>query len=148
MHPPPSESGSASASGSGSGAGVQQGWLDVLEAKITTKKSDFLKQSWLYTDRLESFGKKMTIETVKDFRPEEEEEAPLLDYDELEKMLYNDIGNPILDLTEENLDFGVAANATGEINLDSFIQDDVNVNVASSSGHVNLDDEDNDTWMH
>ncbi|KAK7255834.1 hypothetical protein RIF29_29257 [Crotalaria pallida] len=35
----------------------------------------------------------------------------------------------------------------GEINLDSFIQDDVNVNVASSSDHVNLD-EDNDTGMH
>ncbi|KAK7260026.1 hypothetical protein RIF29_25734 [Crotalaria pallida] len=50
-----------------------------------------------------------------------------------------------------DLNVGVAttaAAAAGEINLDSFIQDDVNVNVASSSGHVNLDDEDNDTWMH
>ncbi|KAK7255193.1 hypothetical protein RIF29_28597 [Crotalaria pallida] len=81
----------------------------------------------------------------------EAEEAPLLDYDELEKMLYNDIGNPKLDLTEKihDLNVGVVATAaTGEINLDSFIQDDVNVNVASSNGRVNLDDENNDTWMH
>ncbi|XP_019432954.1 PREDICTED: uncharacterized protein LOC109339878 [Lupinus angustifolius] len=35
---------------------VQQGWLDVLQAKVTTSKTEFFKQSCLYHDKIESFG--------------------------------------------------------------------------------------------
>ncbi|KAE9607905.1 hypothetical protein Lalb_Chr09g0335091 [Lupinus albus] len=33
---------------------------------------------------------------------EEEEETPLIDYDEIEKMFYYDLPNPILDLTKDD----------------------------------------------
>ncbi|XP_019429281.1 PREDICTED: uncharacterized protein LOC109336907 [Lupinus angustifolius] len=49
--------------------GVQKGWLDVLQAKVTTRKTEFLKQSCIYHDKVESFGNTMAIETIKHLRP-------------------------------------------------------------------------------
>ncbi|XP_019431511.1 PREDICTED: uncharacterized protein LOC109338678 [Lupinus angustifolius] len=49
---------------------VQQGWLDVLQAKVTTSKIEFFKQSCIYHDKVESFSNTMAIETVKHLRPD------------------------------------------------------------------------------
>ncbi|KAF1859620.1 hypothetical protein Lal_00010204 [Lupinus albus] len=189
---------------------VQQGWLDVLQAKVTTSKTDFFKQSCIYHDKVGSFGNSMAIETVKHLRPdqwwsqfgfsapmvsqlaikilsqtasssgcernwsvferihtrnrnklehkrlndlvyvhynlglkdrtldpvdyesmeniefwitEEKEETPLIDYDEIEKMFYYDLSNPILDLTKDDEGMVEGQNITidGELNLDSFL---------------------------
>ncbi|KAF1863216.1 hypothetical protein Lal_00014675 [Lupinus albus] len=225
---------------------VQQGWLDVLQAKVTTSKTDFFKQSCIYHDKVGSFGNSMAIETVKHLRPdqwwsqfgfsapmvsqlaikilsqtayssgcernwsvferihtrkrnklehkrlndlvyvhynlglkdrevnkrrtldpvdyesmeniefwitEEEEETPLIDYDEIEKMFYYDFSNPILDLTKDDEGMVEGQNITidGELNLDSFPQEDVDSYTQSTSltNNVNLgSNQDNDTWMN
>ncbi|KAF1881516.1 hypothetical protein Lal_00021495 [Lupinus albus] len=48
---------------------VQQDWLDVLQAKVTTSKTEFFKQSCIYHDKVGSFGNTMAIETVKHLQP-------------------------------------------------------------------------------
>ncbi|KAF1866008.1 hypothetical protein Lal_00041706 [Lupinus albus] len=226
---------------------VQQGWLDVLQAKVTTSKTNFFKQSCIYHDKVGSFGNSMAIEIVKHLRPnqwwsqfgfsapmvsqlaikilsqttsstgcernwsvferihtrkrnklehkrlndlvyvhynlglkdrevnkkrtldpvdyesmeniefwiteEEEEETPLIDYDEIEKMFYYDLSNPILDLTKDDEGMVEGQNITidGGLNLDSFPQEDVDSYTQSTSltNNVNLgSNQDNDTWMN
>ncbi|CAL0299742.1 unnamed protein product [Lupinus luteus] len=225
---------------------VQQGWLGVLQAKVTTSKTEFFKQSCIYHDKVRSFGNTMTIETVKHLRPnqwwsqfgfsapmvsqlaikilsqitsssgcernwsvfkrihtrkrnklehkrlndlvyvhcnlglkdrannkrrrldpvdyesmeniefwiiEEEEETSLIDYDEIEKVFYYDLSNPILDLTKDDEGTVEGQNIAidGELNLDSFPQEHVDsyTQNASLTNNVNLgSNEDNDTWMN
>ncbi|KAF1869270.1 hypothetical protein Lal_00020947 [Lupinus albus] len=223
----------------------QQGWLDVLQSKVTTSKTDFFKQSCIYHDKYGSFDNSMVIETVKHLRPDqwwsqfgysapmvsqlaikilsqrasssgceinwtvferihtrkrnklehkrlndivyvhynlglkdrevnkrrtldpvhyesmgniefwitEEEETPLIDYDEKEKMFYYDLSNPILDLTKDDKGMVEGQNITivGGLNLDSFSQEDLHSYIQSTSltNNVNLgSNQDNDTWMN
>ncbi|KAF1862826.1 hypothetical protein Lal_00040094 [Lupinus albus] len=84
---------------------------------------------------------------------EEEEETPLIDYDEIEKMFYYDLPNPILDLTKDDEGMVEGQNITidGELNLDFFPQEDVDSYTQSTSltNNVNLgSNQDNDTWMN
>ncbi|KAF1858712.1 hypothetical protein Lal_00044745 [Lupinus albus] len=225
---------------------VQQGWLDVLQAKVTTSKTDFFKQSCIYHDKVGSFGNSMAAGTVKHLRPnqwwsqfgfsapmvsqlaikilsqttsssgcernwsifgrihtrkrnklehkrlndlvyvhynlglkdrevnkrrtldpvdyesmeniefwitEEEEETPLIDYDEIEKKFYYDLSNRILDLTKDDKGMVEGQNITidGGLNFDSFPQEDVDSYTQSTSltNSVNLEsNQDNDTWMN
>ncbi|CAL0322859.1 unnamed protein product [Lupinus luteus] len=83
----------------------------------------------------------------------EEEETPLIDYDEIEKMFYYDLSNPILDLTkdDEGMVEGQNIAIDGELNLDSFPQEHVDsyTQNASLTNYVNLgSNEDNYTWMN
>ncbi|XP_019418435.1 PREDICTED: uncharacterized protein LOC109329222 [Lupinus angustifolius] len=84
---------------------------------------------------------------------EEEEETPLIDYDEIEKMLYYNLSNPILDLPKDDEGIVEERNITidGKLNLDSFLQEDVDTYAQTTSltDNVNLgSNENNDSWMN
>ncbi|KAE9615458.1 putative HAT dimerization domain, ribonuclease H-like domain-containing protein [Lupinus albus] len=94
-----------------------------------------------------------SMENIEFWITEEEEETPLIDYDEIEKMFYYDLSNPILDLTKDDEGMVEGQNITidGELNLDSFPQEDVDSYTQSTSltNNVNLgSNQDNDTWMN
>ncbi|CAL0308058.1 unnamed protein product [Lupinus luteus] len=94
-----------------------------------------------------------SMENIEFWITEEEEETPLIDYDEIEKMLYYDLSNPILDLTkdDEGMVEGQNIAIDGELNLDSFPQEHVDsyTQDASLTNNVNLGSNiDNDTWMN
>ena len=48
---------------------VQQGFLEVLEARIKSNKTGFLKESMLYRERRESFSGELAFEASKNMRP-------------------------------------------------------------------------------
>ncbi|GKV24229.1 hypothetical protein SLEP1_g33864 [Rubroshorea leprosula] len=104
---------------------VMNGFMDVVDAKVPSRRNDNKRKTCFDPIDYES------IENVEEWVMEEDE-SPILDYDELENIIYNDKTMPICHITQKE-------GGTHDINEEVQGGEEGSFHIGSASGGIDLE---------